>query len=797
MSEELVHIGGEAEDLTEGALAFLLHVAELFSLIVAYEVLVGDLNYLGLLVHDQPVRGQQIRHRPHLPPGTWVPRGRLLRARLTIQCPIMSVGAGFGDLLVLKEGGLFICARRDGDIRACPGSGEGFYSSDTRYLSELSLTIGGCSPALLSTMTQSPYEAVVTLANAAVDGDGGSPTLPMVLSIRRMILLGDRLYQRILIKNHSGTRVITEMEIKLEADFADMFEVRGAYERGLRAPTHACNSSANEISFVYFGEDEIRRETIVEVISPGRAEMDSVDGARLRWAVELEPLQSIEAEFTVEPSLEAERAQHHSYQSAREVVASRSREWLSSCTRIDRGSAGLQSILATGVNDVGALMTPIGDDEIIAAGIPWYVASFGRDALLTSLEMLVLTPEPARQSLVHLARMQAQTDDPYRDAEPGKILHELRHGELAHSGTIPHSPYYGTVDATPLFLMLASAYWRWTADRDTMKELEPALDAALQWVDVYGDRDGDGFVEYLSRSPSGLQNHGWKDSQQSIMHADGSPAEGSIALVEVQGYVYMAKRGMADLYRALGRPGRAASLEAEAGELREAFNEVFWMPEEDTFALALDGRKRQVRSITSNPGHCLYCGIVDADRVQSVAHRLLDREMFSGWGVRTLSSRSPAYNPMSYHNGSVWPHDNAIIAAGFKRCGLSKETQTVATALFEAALESPDSRLPELFCGFDREEGRAYVRYPVACSPQAWAAAAPFLILQALLGISAEAPAELLTVQEPALPDVTDHLRLDDMRVGDSHVSLDFAKTDSTTACTLLEQPEHIRVSIE
>jgi len=709
----------------------------------------------------------------------------------------MSVGAGIGDLLVLKEGGLFICARRDGDIRASPGSGEGFYSSDTRYLSELSLTIGGCSPALLSTMTQSPYEAVVTLANAAVDGDGGSPTLPMVLSIRRMILLGDRLYQRILIKNHSGTRVITEMEIKLEADFADMFEVRGAYERGLRAPTHACNSSANEISFVYFGEDEIRRETIVEVIPPGRAEKDSVDGARLRWAVELEPLQSIEAEFTVEPSLEAERAQHHSYQSAREVVASRSREWLSSCTRIDRGSAGLQSILATGVNDVGALMTPIGDGEIIAAGIPWYVASFGRDALLTSLEMLVLTPEPARQSLVHLARMQAQTDDPYRDAEPGKILHELRHGELAHSGTIPHSPYYGTVDATPLFLMLASAYWRWTADRDTMKELEPALDAALQWIDVYGDRDGDGFVEYLSRSPSGLQNHGWKDSQQSIMHADGSPAEGSIALVEVQGYVYMAKRGMADLYRALGRPGRAASLEAEAGELREAFNEVFWMPEEDTFALALDGRKRQVRSITSNPGHCLYCGIVDADRVQSVAHRLLDREMFSGWGVRTLSSRSPAYNPMSYHNGSVWPHDNAIIAAGFKRCGLSKETQTVATALFEAALESPDSRLPELFCGFDREEGRAYVQYPVACSPQAWAAAAPFLILQALLGISAEAPAELLTVQEPALPDVTDHLRLDDMRVGDSHVSLDFAKTDSTTACTLLEQPEHIRVSIE
>ena len=696
----------------------------------------------------------------------------------------------------MKEGALFVCARQDGDIRASPGSNEGLYSNDTRHLSELSLTIGGRSPTLLSTTTHSPYEAVVCLTNAAVDEEGGSPIPAKVLSIHRMLLLGDRLYQRIVIQNHSGTRVPTELEIKLEADFVDIFEVRGAYERVNREPTLSSNSSASEFSFCYLGKDELRRESIVEVLSPGRAEKDSADGARLRWALDLEPLQTVTAEFTVEPSLEGARARDHSFQSAQRVVASKSREWLDSCTRIDCGSARLQRILATGISDLRALMTPSEDGEMIAAGIPWYVASFGRDALLTSLEMLVLTPEPARRSLVHLARMQAQTDDPYRDAEPGKILHELRQGELARSGSIPHSPYYGTVDATPLFLMLASAFWRWTADRDTIEKLEPALDAALQWIDGYGDRDGDGFVEYLSRSPSGLHNHGWKDSQHSIMHADGSPAEGPIALVEVQAYVYMAKHDIADVYRALGRPGRAASLETEAAKLREAFNEVFWMPEEDTFALALDGSKHQVRSVTSNPGHCLYCGIVDGDRAQIVAHRLLNREMFSGWGIRTLSSRSPSYNPMSYHNGSVWPHDNAIIAAGFKRCGLTQEAQTVATALFEAALESPSSRLPELFCGFDREEGRSYVRYPVACSPQAWAAAAPFMTLQALLGISADAPAGLLAVHEPMLSDAMKGFRLHDMRVGDSRVSLDFTNAGLGSVCTLLDDPAPIRVSI-
>jgi glycogen debranching enzyme len=708
----------------------------------------------------------------------------------------MTSGAESENLLVLKEGALFVCAHQNGDVRACAGSQGGLYSNDTRHLSELSLAIGGRSPILLSTTTQSPYEAAVYLGNTAVEASG-SPIPAMVLSIRRMLLLGERLHQCIVIQNHSGRRVVTDMTIKLQVDFADIFEVRGAHKHSVRKPTLVLDSSAQEVSFSFLGKDEALRETIVEVRPPGRAVKDSADRAHLKWALDLDPLQIIEVEFSVEPSLEGVRSQRQSFRSAREVVASKSSRWLGSCSRIDCDSAGLQSLLATGMNDLRALITPSEDGEIIAAGIPWYVASFGRDALLTSLEMLVLNPEPARRSLIHLARMQAQTEDPHRDAEPGKILHELRRGELARSGSIPHSPYYGTVDATPLFLMLASVYWRWTADLETMRELEPAFDAALLWIDIYGDRDGDGFVEYLSRSPAGLSNHGWKDSQHSIMHADGSPAEGPIALVEVQGYVYMAKRGMADLYRALGRSEKAASLETEAAELMEAFNESFWMCDEDIFALALDGSKQQVRSVTSNPGHCLYCGIVDAGRAQTVAHRLLDRDMFSGWGVRTLSSRSPAYNPMSYHNGSIWPHENAIITTGFQRYGLAQESQRVAMALFEAAVESPGSRLPELFCGFDREEGRSYVPYPVACSPQAWAAAAPFMMLQSLLGISADAPAGLLAVNKPVLPGTTERLRLSNMQVGGTRIGLDFGKTRSTTRCNLLEGADDIRVSIK
>ena len=472
-------------------------------------------------------------------------------------------------------------------------------------------------------------------------------------------------------------------------------------------------------------------------------------------------------------------------------------DWVSRCARTTTDNELFDRFIDASVRDLHALMMPSNGGELPAAGIPWYVAPFGRDSLLTACETLMINPDVARGTLLVLAGLQAQADEPWRDAEPGKILHELRTGELARSGQIPHTPYYGTVDATPLFLMVAGGYFRWTLDLETMAQLRPAFDAALAWIDEWGDRDGDGFVEYERRSAAGLVNHGWKDSHDSVVHADGSLAQGPIALVEVQGYVYEAKLRIAEVYEALGDAERAGRLRGEAATLRVAFNEAFWDPEEEFFALALDGRKAQVRSVTSNPAHCLYCGIVDDDKAALVAERLMAPDMYSGWGIRTLSSASPAYNPMSYHNGSVWPHDNAIAAAGLQRYGFDAATGRIAAGLFDVASSARDYRLPELFCGFHRDGSRAIINYPVACIPQAWAAAAPFMLLQALLGISAHAPDSRLTVDRPRLPDWLSSLDICDIRVGRSRLSLSFRQSASgATGFSLLEQQGDVRVTM-
>jgi glycogen debranching enzyme len=468
------------------------------------------------------------------------------------------------------------------------------------------------------------------------------------------------------------------------------------------------------------------------------------------------------------------------------------------CTRVTTDNELFDRFVSASIRDLHALMMPASGGTLPAAGIPWYVAPFGRDSLLTAYEALMINPDVARGTLGVLAGLQARADEAWRDAEPGKILHELRAGELARTNLIPHTPYYGTVDATPLFLALAGAYYRWTLDADTMVALQPAFDAALDWIDASGNRDGDGFVEYERRSSAGLRSHGWKDSGDSVVHADGSLAEGPLALVEVQGYVYEAKLRIADVYEALGDASRAQQLRAEARALRKAFNEAFWDPDEGFFALALDGRKAQVRSVASNPAHCLFCGIVDDDKAPLVAERLMAPDMFSGWGIRTLSSGSRAYNPMSYHNGSVWPHDNAIAAAGLKRYGFHAGTARIASALFDVAAGARDFRLPELFCGFHRESSNAVVAYPVACIPQAWAAAAPFLLLQSLLGISAHAPdGNRLIVERPTLPDWLGSIELRDVRLADARASLSFQRTPAgATGFSLLEQKGDVRVTM-
>ena len=701
------------------------------------------------------------------------------------------------DLLVLKDGVLFLCTRTDGDVAPAQVTGEGFYAHDTRHLSELRLEVGGARPVALS-HTAFEDRAVLDSTNATLRSRSRSPIPQLSLSItRELMVAAGRLYYLVRLRSFLGEPITTDVSLGLAADFADMFEVRGAPRRAARGHTLAPRQTERGLTLAYVGEDEAFRETIIELEpTPDRLET-AADRAQAGWEVTLQPGASVEVLATAEPSVSGRRRPRRRRATAARELHDAEAGWHASCTVVTSDNERYDQLIATSARDLRALILPVPDGQIIAAGIPWYVAPFGRDALLAAGEALILNPDLVRDALSSLARLQATEDDPWRDAEPGKILHELRVGELAGAGLIPHTPYYGTVDATPLFLMKAADYYAWTADIETLRTLRPALDAALRWIDEYGDHDGDGFVEYERRSDGGLRNQGWKDSADSIVHSDGSLAEGPIALVEVQGYVYAAKLMIADVYDALELSHVAARLREEAHALRAAFNDAFWNPQEGTFALALDGRKRQVASVTSNPGHCLYCGIVAPEKADSVVERLLAPDMFSGWGVRTLSSLCPAYNPMSYHNGSVWPHDNAIVAAGLKRYGHNHGVLRIAACLFDVAAAARDSRLPELYCGFDRsEEGAAAVAYPVACIPQAWAAAAPFLLLQSILGISADASAGGLTIEHPALPDWLGSVRLERLRVGGATVTLDFQRQGEATGFTLAEQVGDVNVTM-
>jgi glycogen debranching enzyme len=699
------------------------------------------------------------------------------------------------ELLALKSGAVFVCARRDGDIRPAPASGEGLYAQDTRHLSELRLTVGGLRPVLLSSVMESGHHAVINATNPGLRADGDVLVPQETLNVRRTVLIADRLFYRVRVRSFRPGPVATTVEVSLAADFADVFEVRGVERRTsgrLLPPTQ----DGDRLRFSYVAGDGQRRETLVE-LEPAPANVRIDDGrVHVAWDVELGAREAFLLLITVLPARDGRRRAGPTPERAAARLDAAHARWVGACAAITTDNELFDRLIDASVRDLHALMMPVGGDQLPAAGIPWFVAPFGRDSLLSACETLMINPEVARGTLLVLAGLQAHHDEAWRDAEPGKILHELRTGELARTGHIPHTPYYGTVDATPLFLMVAGGYYRWTLDLDTMVRLRPALDAALAWIDQWGDRDGDGFVEYEQRAPAGLINHGWKDSHDSIVHADGSLAHGAIALVEVQGYVYEAKLRIADVYEALGDAQRAERLRAEAVELRAEFNETFWDADEGFFALALDGHKAQVRSVTSNPAHCLYCGIVDEDKAALVAERLMAADMFSGWGIRTLSGSSPAYNPMSYHNGSVWPHDNAIAAAGLKRYGFDAAANRIAAGLFDVASGARDFRLPELFCGFQRDGSRAIVAYPVANIPQAWAATAPFMLLHAMLGISAHAPQNRLTVDRPRLPDWLGAVEIRGIRVGESKVSLAFRQTGTSTGFSLLEQQGNVRVTM-
>jgi glycogen debranching enzyme len=474
------------------------------------------------------------------------------------------------------------------------------------------------------------------------------------------------------------------------------------------------------------------------------------------------------------------------------------RAWAQACAKVESSEESFDWAIDQAVADLKALTIHWDGRRVISAGVPWYASPFGRDALITGFQSLLMNPEIARDALLFLAAHQGLRVDEFREEEPGKILHEIRRGELARTGEVPHTPYYGSADSTPLFIVLYTEYLQWTDDRATGEQLLPAAEAALRWIEESGDKDGDGFVEYQRKSERGLVNQGWKDSFDGVPHLDGTPARAPIALVEVQGYCIDARRRMARLYRRLGRREDAARCTSAALKLARRLDEAFWMEEASCYALALDGDKRQVRSVTSNPGHLLFSHAIPDARARRVARTLMSEASFSGWGIRTLAKGQRAYNPLSYHNGTIWPHDNSLVAMGFSNYGMQKLAGQVLAGQYDAARQFRHHRLPELFCGLGRGEGDLVVGYPVSCSPQAWASGAFFLLLRACLGLYPDAPGKTLRIVNPHLPPFLNELTLSGLRVGNTRVALHFKRTGEGTFAAVREmQGEPLVTRIE
>ena len=694
---------------------------------------------------------------------------------------------------ILKHNDTFAMFDHHGDIVNAADNPAGLFHRDTRHLSGFYILIDGHRPLLLSSTVQDD--------NAALSADLANPDIyrgdELVLSretlhlIRTKFLWKDACHERISVQNFDLKPHRSRMLVRFDADFADLFEARGIKreKRGVRTVTR---EDAQTVLFRYEGLDGVVRLTRVR-FDPAPTRLDNHQAL---YDVELAPQERQSAFITVTYGTDLpECADMPSFGSAMRAARRTLHAQAGRAAAVSSSNEMLNQMLCRAIADLTMLVTQTQHGPYPYAGIPWFSTAFGRDGIITALETLWLDPGIAKGVLLYLAATQAKTVDVRSDAEPGKILHETRHGEMANTGEVPFGLYYGSVDATPLFVLLAGRYFERTGDIATLRIIWPNIEAALGWIDTYGDADGDGFVEYLRKSANGLGNQGWKDSNESIMHADGSLARGPIALVEVQGYVYAAKRAAAAIAHALGGEG-AERYEREAEALRVAFEDKFWCEGIGTYALALDGEKKRCEVIASNAGHALFSGIASPERARLVAKALTKRDAFSGWGIRTLACNQSRYNPMSYHNGSVWPHDNAMIAMGLARYGLRAEAAAVFTALFDAAHYMELLRLPELFCGFPRRQGTAPTLYPVACAPQAWASAAPFAFLGACLGLTCDFATGEIRFDKPVLPKFVNDICLRRLKLGDSEVDVRLHRHDADVGVNVLSRKGSAKVVV-
>jgi len=691
----------------------------------------------------------------------------------------------------LKDGEAFAVLDSHGDVGAAADTAEGLFYRDTRFLSRLELRLQGQTLMLLSSATHDD-KAVLSVNLTNPDLHLRDEKLPRetIFVERTKFLWKAVCYERLSIRNFASVHRELCFDYLFEADFRDLFEVRGM-RRANRGAYTSHMMPPDRVEFRYVGLDKLKRRTSV-AFAPAPHVLRQ-NRATLNVALAPGEQTSIFVTAACDEGVAAEPMDFfHAYRESRRARRVRT----SDITTVQSSSELFNEVACRAASDVYTLITSTEFGPYPYAGIPWFSTIFGRDGIFTAMFMLWVDPSIARGVLRTLAATQATGSDPKSDAQPGKILHELRHGEMANLGEVPFGRYYGSVDSTPLFIMLAGMYLDATGDLDTIVAIWPNVEASLRWIDDYGDRDGDGFVEYHPESTGSLANQGWKDSHDSVFHADGSNAKGPIALCEVQGYVFAAKRSAARMAERLGLNDHAAKLSLASEKLRARFEGAFWDDEMETYVLALDGSKCPCRVRASNAGHALFTGIASAERARCVANDLMSRDGFSGWGIRTLAQGQPRYNPMSYHNGSVWPHDNAVIAMGFARYGLKAEAARVFEALFDAGKNQELRRLPELFCGFIRRPRSGPMPYPVACSPQAWAAAAVFGLLGACLGFEQAHADNELRFREPLMPSFLDEIVLRNVHLGVSRADLRMHRYENDVAATVLARQGKAKILV-
>jgi glycogen debranching enzyme len=728
--------------------------------------------------------------------------------------------------LTLKDDDLFLVTDTLGNIggslRDDLTASMGLFCCDTRFLSRLELQIEGRSPVLLHSTADKGFALSVLCTNPSFDGgerleppeevepeaeseEGKRVFAPLKaesIAIARDIVLNGSLFEEIHVSNYSTHSVRFEISLSFDADFVDLFEVRG-YGRGNRGQLlravpkgEAAEQEIQELTLAYKGLDGSIMQSRIQFVE---RQPDYMKGYTAVWQLKLGPHETQKLAYRLQmftnnrPTSKVSAPSNLVQAKSAEVVEQN--EWRQQVTQIRSDKNTFNRVIERAEQDIYLLRQSFGKGKVLSAGVPWFSTLFGRDSIIAAAQTLVLDPTIARETLTILAQYQGKKDDDWRDEQPGKILHEIRMGEMARCEEIPHTPYYGTVDATPLWLMLYAEYYAWTHDTETLDRLWSNARAAMDWID--GQMGKTGYLSYYRLSKRGLANQGWKDSGDCIVNRKGELAKGPITLSEVQAYVYAAKIRMSELARMRKRLDLADQWQDEAKDLKRRFNQDFWIEDEGFCALALDGDGNQVDSITSNPGHCLSLGIFLPEKAYSVAERLRAPDMFNGWGIRTLSSLSPAYNPMGYHVGSVWPHDNSMIGVGLRSLGLVDQALELSQGLIDMMIHQPYHRPPELFCGYDRVEDKAPVNYPVACSPQAWATGSVFQLLQTMVNLVPDARNNCLRIIDPALPESINSLSLHNLRIGQTLLDLEFERSGNTTACRVAKKRGNLRVVIE